>query len=108
MQCDAFAEEDIKDTMNITSNITREHCHESALMTAAHILVCLTQDGKSIPEIAREDFDSNLELVEVWADYIVGLNWMYKNNDSADGKAKRKATQYGKTWVEKLIDHYSI
>jgi hypothetical protein len=46
MQCDAFAEEDIKDTMNVSSNITREHCHESALMTAAHILVCLTQDGK--------------------------------------------------------------
>jgi hypothetical protein len=31
-------------------------------MTAAHILVCLIKDGKSCEEIAREDFDNNLEL----------------------------------------------
>jgi hypothetical protein len=30
-------------------------------MIAAHILVCLTQEGKSHEEIAREDFDNNLE-----------------------------------------------
>ena len=40
----------------------RKHCHESALMTAAHILICLTQERKSIKDIAK-DFDNNLELV---------------------------------------------
>jgi hypothetical protein len=48
--------------------------YESALMTAAHILVCLTQEGKSSEEIAREDFDNNLELVSVWIDYVIGIN----------------------------------
>jgi hypothetical protein len=42
-----------------------ERYHESALISAAHILVCLTQEGKRIEEIAREDFDNNLELVSV-------------------------------------------
>ena len=59
---------------DIQSTITRNHCHESALMTAAHILVCLTQEGKSSEEIAREDFDNNLELVSVWIDYVIGIN----------------------------------
>jgi hypothetical protein len=60
-------------------------------MTAAHILVCLTKEGKSHEEIAREDFDNNLELVTVWIDYMIGINWMY-NDD-------------GKKWIEK---YYSI
>ena len=60
-----------------------ERYHESALISAAHILVCLTQ-GKSIEEIAREDFDNNLELVSVQADYMVAINWMYK--DGTDNK----------------------
>src|SRR5918912_304387 len=50
---------------NIVSN-TRYHYHESALMTAAHILTRLTQEGKSIEQIARSDFDNNMELVTVW------------------------------------------
>ena len=68
-------------------------------MTAAHILVCLTQEGKSIKEIARDDFDNNFELVSVWADYMVGINWMYK-----DGGEKWMATDNGKNWIER----YSI
>jgi hypothetical protein len=47
-------------------------------MTAAHILVCLTQEGKSHEEIAREDFDNNLEMVCVWIDYMIGINWIDK------------------------------
>jgi hypothetical protein len=43
-------------------------------MTAAHILVCLTKEGKSHEEIAREDFDNNLELVTVWIDYMIGIS----------------------------------
>jgi hypothetical protein len=39
-----------------------ERHHESALMAAAHILICLTKDGKTHEEIAK-DFDNNLELV---------------------------------------------
>jgi hypothetical protein len=34
--------------INIKSKISRKRCHESALMAAAHILLCLTQEGKSI------------------------------------------------------------
>jgi hypothetical protein len=77
-----------------------EHHHESALMAAAHILVCLTQEGKSIEEIAREDFDNNLELVSVWIDYMVGINWMYK--DGSDNKWI--ATDEGINWIEKYYD----
>ena len=64
-------------------------------MTAAHILVCLTNDGKSIKDIA-EDFDNNLELVSVWIDYMTGINWMHKN-----GSDKWIATDEGKKWIEK-------
>jgi hypothetical protein len=71
--------------------------HESALMTAAHILVCLTKEGKTHEEIAREDFDNNLELVSVWIDYMTAINWMYKNKN--DGKMI--ATYNGKKWMEK-------
>ena len=48
-------------------------------MTAAHIFVCLIKDGKSCEEIAREDFNNNLELVSVWIDYMAAINWIYKN-----------------------------
>jgi hypothetical protein len=66
---------------DIQSNYTTRQ--ESALMTAAHILLCLTKEGKTHEEIAREDFDSNLELVSVWIDYMTAINWMYKDtNDS--------------------------
>jgi hypothetical protein len=60
-------------------------------MTAAHILVCLTKEGKSHEEIAREDFDNNLELVTVWIDYMIGINWMYN-----DGGEKWIASDDGK------------
>jgi hypothetical protein len=68
-------------------------------MTAAHILVCLTKEGKSHEEIAREDFDNNLELVIVWIDYMIGINWMYK-----DGGEKWIATDEGKKWIEKYYN----
>ncbi len=45
---------------NIQSNTARNHYHESALMTAAHILTHLTQEGKSIEQIVKEDFDDNM------------------------------------------------
>jgi hypothetical protein len=32
-------------------------------MTAAHIIISLTHEGKSIKQIASEEFDNNLELV---------------------------------------------
>jgi hypothetical protein len=64
-------------------------------------LVCLTQEGKSIEEIAREDFDNNLELVTVWIDYMTAINWMYKSTN--DGKMI--ATDNGKKWMEKILQH---
>ena len=73
--------------------------HESALMAAAHILVCLTKEGKSIDDIAK-DFDNNFELVSVWIDYMTGINWIYK--DSSDNKWT--ATDEGKNWIEKYYD----
>jgi predicted transcriptional regulator len=76
-----------------------EHHHESALMAAAHILAYLTKEGKSINDIAK-DFDNNLELVSVWIDYMVGINWMYK--DGSDNKWI--ATDEGKNWIEKYYD----
>jgi predicted transcriptional regulator len=71
-------------------------------MTAAHILVRLTKEGKSIDEIAREDFNNNLELVSVWIDYMAAINWIYK-----DGSKKNKwiITNDGKKWVEKILQH---
>ena len=68
-------------------------------MTAAHILVCLTQEGKSNEEIAK-DIDNNLELVTVWIDYMIGINWMYKDgNDN-----KWIVTDNGKKWIEKYYN----
>jgi predicted transcriptional regulator len=78
------------------TNIRR---HESAFMTAAHILMCLTKEGKSIENIAK-DFDYNLELVSVWIDYMIGINWMYK--DGSDNKWI--ATENGKKWIERYYD----
>jgi hypothetical protein len=80
-------------------NTKKQRRHESALMTAARILVCLTQEGKSHEEIAMEDFDNNLELVSVWIDYMIGINWMYK-----DGGEKWVATDEGKKWIEKYYN----
>ena len=73
--------------------------HESALMAATHILACLTKKGKSIDDIAK-DFDNNFELVSVWIDYMIGINWMYK--DGSD--SKWKATDEGKNWIKKYYD----
>ena len=55
----------------------------------------LVKEGKSIKDIAK-DFDNNLELVTVWTDYMIGINWMYKN-----GSEKWIATEQGKKWIEK-------
>jgi len=72
--------------------------YEFALMTAAHILICLTKEGKSVMDIAK-DFDNNLELVTVWIDYMAAINWMYK-----DGNKKWIATNNGEKWIEKYYN----
>jgi hypothetical protein len=59
------------------------------MMTAAHILVCLTEEGKSVKDIAK-DFSNNLELVTVWIGYMAAIDWMYK-----DGNKK---------WIEKYYE----
>ena len=64
-------------------------------MTAVHIMICLIK-GESREEIAR-DFDENLELVRVWIDYIIAINWVYKN--AVDGTWV--ASDNGKMWIEK-------
>jgi hypothetical protein len=91
-------------TINIQTNPTRKLRHESALHTAAHILVCLTQEGKSTKEIASEDFDNNLELVSVWIDYMTAINWMYKTSDGSNNH-KWIVTDNGKKWVEKILQN---
>lgn len=68
---------------------------ESALMTAVHILICLTK-GKSPEEIAK-DFDDNIQLVCVWIDYMVGINWVYTNANDGTWVA----SDNGKEWIEK-------
>jgi hypothetical protein len=76
-----------------------EQHYESALMTAAHILMRLTQQGKSIEEIARYDFDDNIELVTVWTDYMIAVNWIFK-----DGGKKWIAIDNGKKWIDKYYE----
>ncbi len=56
-----------KSTLNRPIN----HYRESALLTAILILISLTQD-KSIKEISN-DFDSNLVLLRVCIDYLIGI-----------------------------------
>ena len=77
-----------------------ERHHESALMVAAPILICLTKDGKTHEKIAK-DFDSNFELVSVWIDYMIGINWMCK--DGSD--SKWIAADEGKKWIEKYYNN---
>ena len=79
----------------------KHHHHKSALMAAAHILVYLTKEGKSIDDIAREDFDNNFELVSVWIDYMTGINWIYK--DGSDNKWI--ATDEGKKWIKRCYNN---
>ena len=86
------AADDQVQTMSIQSNITKDHYRDSALITAAHILIRLTQEDKSIDQIARENFDNNLELVSVWADYMVTLNWIH--NSGANTKNRWSVTQW--------------
>jgi hypothetical protein len=62
-------------------------------------LICLIQEDKSLEDIAGEDFDNNLEFVSVWADYMVAINWMRKNNN------KWVVTYNGKIWVEKILQY---
>jgi hypothetical protein len=65
-------------------------------------LICLTKEGKTHEEIAREDFDNNLELVSVWIDYMTAINWMYK--DSNNGNKKWIATDNEKKWIERYYE----
>jgi hypothetical protein len=96
--------------MTDAKKLSHQPHHESALMAAVHILVCLTQEGKTIEEIARKHFDNNLELVAVWVDYMIGICWMYENknaiNDGNKSNNKWIATDNGKIWIEKY--YYAI
>ena len=85
----------VKNILCNKTTTSSKHYRESALMTAVHILICLTK-GKSREEIAR-DFDDNLELVSVWIDYIIAINWVYKN--TANGTWV--ASDNGKMWIER-------
>ena len=64
-------------------------------MAAAHILVRLTKEGESYEEIAREDFNNNLELVSVWIDYMTAIN--------CDNKWI--ATDNGIMWIERILNY---
>jgi hypothetical protein len=76
-------------------------------MTAAHIMISLTHEGKSIKQIASGEFDNNLELVTVWTDYMVALNWIHKNNNNgADGPDRWITTYQGQKWIEKVMSPY--
>jgi len=96
------ADDDPMQVINVRY-IKKNHYHDSALMTAAHILIRLTQQGRSIDQIASEDFDNNLELVSVWADYMVGVNWIY-----LDGGNKWLPTDAGKRWLQKIVNPYLL
>ena len=52
-------------------------------------------------EIAREDFNNNLELVSVRIDYMTAINWMY--NDGSDNKWI--ATGNDMKWLEKILNY---
>jgi hypothetical protein len=71
-------------------------------MTAAHILVRLTKEGKTYEEIARQDFNNNMKLVSVWIDYMTAINWIYKYGGNNN---KWIITDNGKNWVEKILEH---
>ena len=71
------------------------HYRESALMSAVHILICLT-GGKNPKDIAN-DFDGNIELVRIWIDYMIGINWVYRNTVDRTWVA----SDSGKRWIEK-------
>jgi hypothetical protein len=64
-------------------------------------LVRLTKEGKNYEEVAREDFNNNLELVSVWIDYMTAINWMY--SDGSDNKWI--ATDNGRMWIQKILNY---
>jgi hypothetical protein len=76
---------------------------------AAHILVRLTKEGKNHEEIAREDFNNNLELVTVWIDFMAAINWIYNsNNNNSNNNKKWIATDSGIKLVQKINTIYQI
>lgn len=83
---------------SILNKRTIRHYRESALMTAVHILNCLTE-GKSLEDIAK-DFDGNIELVCIWIEYKIGINWVFRN--AVDGIWV--ASDDGKRWIEKYYN----
>ncbi len=78
----------------VNKEVTRHYC-ESALMTAVHILICLTE-GRSPEDIAK-DFGGNIELVCVWIDYIIWINWVCRNTVDRTWVA----SDSGRRWIEK-------
>ena len=64
-------------------------------------MVRLTKEGKNYEEVAREDFNNNLELVSVWIDYMTAINCMY--SDGSDNKWI--ATDNGIMWIEKILNY---
>jgi hypothetical protein len=80
---------------SILNKRTINHYRESAIMSAVHILICMTK-GKSPEDIAK-DFDGNIKLVRTWIVYMIGIKWLYKN--TVDGSWA--VSDDGKKWIEK-------
>ncbi|HEY7571212.1 MAG TPA: hypothetical protein VH796_07585 [Nitrososphaeraceae archaeon] len=87
---------------SILNKTPTRHYRESALMSAVHILICMTE-GKSPEDIAK-DFDGNVELVRIWIDYMIGINWVYRN--AVDGTWV--SSNNGKKWIEKYYMLYNV
>ena len=86
----------IEKALYSTVSEERINVRESAFMDAIYILNSLTQ-GKTKEQIA-EDFNNNIEMVFVWIDYLIGINFLKNIN------GKWIATEDGERQIAHLID----
>lgn len=69
----------------------------TALQQATFVLEKLSE-GKMPPQIVDE-MDDDIQLVEIWMDFLVEIRWIERNTAGASGYI---VTDKGKEWLAKL------
>ena len=73
------------------------HGKLTALQQATYVLEKLSE-GKLPPQIVDE-MDDDIQLVEIWMDFLVEMQWIERNTAAASGYI---VTDKGKKWLAKL------
>ena len=72
----------------------------TALQQATYVLEKLSE-GKMPPQII-EEMDDDIQLVEIWMDFLVDMRWIERNTAAAGAIQGYIVTAKGKEWLAKL------